>query len=186
VEATMLIRFIAGFSLALFATVSAANAATVNCGSPVTVTLTVSTAGTCIETGNGNSLDGNNDPINQAGYVTLDTTSTSGLVTLAFTLGNSGSFSFLASALYTDYVLGIQTTAASPKPDYFVLSLPAGVVSGTYSINDSGTSATGAVLYGHLATRAEPVPGPALGAGLPGLLLALGAFFAWRRRAMAE
>lgn len=182
----MLIRFIAGFSLALLGTVSASNAATVDCGSPVTVTLTTSAAGTCIDTGNGNSLNGNNDPINKAGYLTLDTTSSSGLVALAISLGNSGSFSFLASSLYTDYVLGIQTSAAAPKPDYFVLGLPAGVVSGSYSINNSDTRATGAVLYGHLAAApAAPVPGPAVGAGLPGLLLALGTFIAWRRRAMA-
>jgi hypothetical protein len=67
--------------------------------------------------------------------------------------------SFVASSLYTDYVLGIQTTAAAPKPDYFAFSLPTGVVSGGYSINNTGTSATGAVLYGHFNIRI-PRPGP--------------------------
>jgi hypothetical protein len=90
----------------------------------------------------------------------------------------------VASSLYTDYVLGIQTTAAAPKPDYFAFSLPAGVVSGSYSINNAGTSATGAVLYGHLAISASPVPGPVVGAGLPGLVIALGGLIAWRRRRM--
>jgi hypothetical protein len=80
--------------------------------------------------------------------------------------------SFVASSLYTDYVLGIQTTAAALKPDYFAFSLPAGVVSGSYSINNAGTSATGAVLYGHLAISASPVPGP------------VGGLIAWRRRRM--
>jgi len=178
-------RLIVGFSLALLATVSAANAATVSCGGEVMVTLTTSTAGTCNSIGNGNSLNGVNDPVNTAGYLTLDTTSTSGLVALAFALGNSGAFSFVASSLYTDYVLGIQTSQSNPKPDYFAFNLPNGVVSGSYSINDAGTSATGAVLYGHLATSASPVPGPIVGAGLPGLVMALGGLIAWRRRRIA-
>jgi hypothetical protein len=181
----MFIRLIAGFSLAMLALASEARAATVSCGGDVMVTLTTSTAGTCNAVGNGNNLNGVNDPVNVAGYLTLDTTSTSGLVALAFTLGNSGTFSFLASALYTDYVLGIQTTAAAPKPDYFAFNLPTGVVSGSYSINNTRTSATGAVLYGHLVTSASPVPGPLVGAGLPGLVMALGGLLAWRRRRLA-
>jgi hypothetical protein len=86
--------------------------------------------------------------------------------------------------LHTDYVLGIQTTAAAPKPDYFAFNLPTGVVSGSYSINNAGTSATGAVLCGHLAISASPVPGPVVGVGLPGLVIALGGLIAWRRRRM--
>jgi hypothetical protein len=179
---------IAGFSLALLATVSAANAATVSCGGDVgdvIVTLTTSTPGTCNSIGNGNNLNGVNDPVNTAGYLTLDTTSTSGLVALAFTLGNSGAFSFVASSLYTDYVLGIQTSQSDPKPDYFAFNLPNGVVSGSYSINDADTRATRAVLYGHSAISASPVPGPIVGAGLPGLVMALGGLIAWRRRRIA-
>ena len=180
----MFIRLIAGLSLAVMALASEAEAATVSCGGDVMVTLTTSAAGTCNVTGNGNSLNGINDPINTGGYLTLDTTTTSGLVPLTISLGNSGTFSFLASALYTDYVLGLQTSPSNPKPDYFSFNLPAGVVSGSYSINDTGTSATGAVLYGHLVTSASPVPGPIVGAGLPGVVMALGGLLVWRRRRM--
>jgi hypothetical protein len=184
----MFIRLIAGFSLALVALASEARAATVSCGgSDVMVTLTTSpTAGTCNAIGNGNSLNGNgSDPVNQAGYLTLDTTSTAGLVPLTITLGNSGTFSFVASALYTDYVLGIQTSLGSIKPDYFAFNLPTGIVSGSYLISHSGTFATEAVLYGHEAISASPVPGPIVGAGLPGIVMALGGLIAWRCRRMA-
>lgn len=178
----MLNRLSAGFAVALLASVSAANAGTISCGSPTAVTVNSSPTASCYTTGNGNNVTGNNDPVNQAGYVTLDTTTTIGLLTLTFSLANSGQFSFTASALYTDYLLGIQTTEASPKPDYFVFSLPSGVTSGTYSINNTGTLATGAVLYGHLALAASPVPGPVVGAGLPGLVMALGGLVILSRR----
>ena len=135
--------------------------------------------------GHSDHLNGVNDPVNAAGYLTLDTTSTSGLVELAFALGNSGAFSFTASSLYTDYVLGIQTTQSNPKPDYFAFNLPTGVVSGSYSINNADTLATRAVLYGHSAISASPVPGPIVGAGLPGVVMALGGLIAWRRRRIA-
>lgn len=178
----MLKRLSAVFAIALLA--SAANAGTISCGTPTAVTVNSTPTASCYTTGNGDNLNGNNDPVNQAGFITLDTTTTSGLVELVFSLGNSGSFSFLASALYTDYLLGIQTTTGSAKPDYFVFNLPTGVTSGSYSINDTGTSATRAVLYGHLA--ASPVPGPIVGAGLPGMLMAFAGFFVWRRSRRAK
>lgn len=177
-------RRLAGLAAALILIfVSGANAATVDCGAPVTITFTSSTAGSCNATGNGNVLNGNgNDPLNQAGYITLDTTSSLGLVPLTIQLGSSGAFSFTASAFYTDYVLGIQTQLKSDKPDYFSFNLPVGVFSGSYLIKNSTDVATGAVLYGHAVTSASPVPGPIVGAGLPGIAMAIGGIVAWRRR----
>ena len=161
-----------------------ANAGTISCGGAVQVTLNTSTTATCNAFGDGNNLDGVNDPLNQLGYVTLDTNSTVGLIPLTISLGNSGSFAFTALSSYTNYVLGLQTSPSAPKPDYFSFNLPSGVVSGTYSINDTGTVAIGAVLYG-LAAQVAPVPGPVVGAGLPGILMVLAGVIGWRRRRVA-
>ena len=170
-------------AVSLLALVSGANAATVDWGAPVVITFSTSAAGSCNATGNGNPLNGNgSDPLNLAGYLTLDTTSSLGVVPLTIQLGSSGNFSFAASAFYTDYVLGIQTEIGRDKPDYFSFNLPAGVFSGSYLIKNSNDVATGAVLYGHSVISASPVPGPIVGAGLPGIVMAIGGFVAWRRR----
>lgn len=168
----------------LLAVASGADAATVTCpggGTGVTVTLTTSSAATCDLSGNGNSLTGTNDPINMEGYVTLDATFTVGLLTLTIPAANSGNFSFTTSPTYTSYVLGLQTSTPAPTPDYFAFDIPDGVTQGSFSISDTGTRVIGAVLYGKLAS---PVPGPMVGAGLPGLIAAFGGLLAWRRRRM--
>jgi hypothetical protein len=138
-----------------------------------------STAATCSLSGNGNGITGNNDVINNLapGYLTLDTTASSGLASLSLSGTSSGTFSFIASG-YTDFVLGFQTNTASPKPDYFSFMLPAGVSSGNWAVNNGGGNVQLAVLYGH----ADPVPGPIAGAGLPGLILASGGLLSWWRR----
>jgi hypothetical protein len=49
---------------------------------------------------------------------------------------------------------------------------------GTYHLGDATGSAT-------FNVGASPVPGPIVGAGLPGLVMAFGGFVAWRRRQRA-
>jgi hypothetical protein len=61
-----------------------------------------------------------------------------------------------------------------------VLSLNiAGIHSVTFS-SSTGTAGFDNFQFGELT--AAPVPGPMVGAGLPGLVMALGGFVAWRRR----
>ena len=160
-----------------------AHAATITCptgGSGVSITLDTSTSATCSLSGNGSGITGTNDVINNLapGYLTLDTTASSGLASLSLSGTSSGTFSFIASG-YIDFILGFQTASAQPKPDYFSFILPAGVSSGNWAVNNGGGGVQLAVLYGH---QVAPVPGPVVGAGLPGLVLASGGFLGWWRR----
>ena len=161
---------------------NAAEAALVTCptgGSGATITLTTSIVATCSLSGNGNNITGSNDVINNLAptYLTLDTTATVGLVPLTFSGTTSGSFSFTGTG-YQDFILGIQTSTGQPQPDYFSFILPSGITSGDWLLTGSETQVTRALLYGHVAA----VPGPIMGAGLPGLMLAGGGFLAWWRR----
>jgi hypothetical protein len=163
---------------------SMAHAVAVTCptnGTNVTMTLVTSTAAACSLSGNGNGITGVNDVINSLvpGYLTLDTTASSGLASLSLVTGaSSGNFSFTAPG-YTDFILGFQTDTSNPKPDYFSFFLPAGVSSGTWSVNNGGGNVQLAVLYGHSVAS---VPGPIVGAGLPGILASVGLLGWWRRR----
>jgi hypothetical protein len=51
-----------------------------------------------------------------------------------------------------------------------------------YTAASSLIGSTGVPLMSGLAFTPAPVPGPVLGAGLPGLIMAAGAFLAWRRQ----
>jgi hypothetical protein len=168
---------------------TAAEAGSITCppSATVTVTLTTGTTSSCYLFGNGNHLTGVSatDVVIQAGYTLLDVNSptvpnTAGIDDGALSI-SGGSFSFIALAGYTNYVLGIQTSSFPPTPDYFSFMLPAGVTSGTYAINFSGSGAglERGVLY------AQPVPGPVVGAGLPGAILAFGGLLGWMRRRKA-
>lgn len=71
-----------------------------------------------------------------------------------------------------------------------ITEIAAGFSSSNFVANSDGlyfiaqvTNATGAT--GYIGTRASPVPGPVVGAGFPGLLMALGGWRVWRRRNQA-
>src|SRR5690606_17059292 len=120
--------------------------------------------------GNGNVLDGSNDPVNDLSYLTLDTTfSSPGLVPLTFTGAGStsGNFSFTPVAAYENYVLGFQVFTAAPTPDYFAFLLADIITSGTWSISSGNNNLVHAILYGQLAGDITPVP-------LPGAVLLFG------------
>lgn len=56
----------------------------------------------------------------------------------------------------------------------------------SFLVNDTDTRKTGDLLSLNIPVNAAPVPGPAVGAGIPGLLMAVGAIVAWRRRKTAS
>jgi hypothetical protein len=87
------------------------------------------------------------------------------------TTGNGGSMSFDIATQYFSLTFGQQRTAFFENTSGSLLQL-------TY------TTATGeGGGLSHFDTFASaPVPGPIVGAGLPGLVMALGGFVAWRRR----
>jgi hypothetical protein len=162
--------------------VNAAEADLVTCGGPnATITLDTSTAATCSLSGNGIQITGSNDVINNLAptYLTLDTTATVGLVLLTFSGNTSGSFSFTGTG-FQDFILGFQTTDGPPRPDYFSFILPSGITSGSWALTGAGDNTVSlAVLYGHTVA----VPGPIVGAGLPGLIfVSVGGLLAWWRR----
>jgi hypothetical protein len=171
---------------------TAAEAGSITCppSANVTLTLTTSTTSTCFASGNGNHLTGQTsglsaDAIVPLGYTILDLSNAAGIDdTLGVTpsTATTGSFSFALLAGYTNYIFGIQTSSSNPTPDYFTFALPAGVVSGTYTIN---VNVAGTANLERGALYAQPVPGPIVGAGLPGAVLAFGGLLGWVRRRRA-
>ena len=114
----------------------------------------------CLASAPGN-ISGNNDAINQLGYVTLDKTddNTSGLFPLLVTAtpptsGLSGTFSFTAPAGYANFVIAFKSGQGILDPDWAAFTLPAGVTSGSWAIS-------GAQQLSHINLYAQVVPVPA-------------------------
>lgn len=148
------------------ANVASAASVSVNCpGTPATTDreFTITTdpgTAVCLASAAGN-LSGNNDAINQLGYVLLDKSddTTSGvllgsLVANPPTSGLSGTFSFSAPG-YTDFVVAFKSGEGQLNPDWAAFTLPNGVTSGSWAI--SGSQQLSHVnLYGKVT--AVPVP----------------------------
>ena len=90
------------------------------------------------------------------------------------TNGNGGSMSFDIATNYFSLTFGQQRNA-------FFQNLSGGVLHLTYTT----VRGEGAGLSHYDTFAAAAVPGPIVGAGLPGLVMALGGLIAWRRRRMA-
>lgn len=97
----------------------------------------------CLASAPGN-ISGNNDAINQLGYITLDKTDdlTSGAVPQSLTAtpptsGLSGTFSFTAPAGYTNFVIAFKSGQGILDPDWAAFTLPSGVTSGSWAISGS-------------------------------------------------
>lgn len=56
----------------------------------------------------------------------------------------------------------------------------------SFLVNDTDTTKTGDLLSLNIPLDVARVPGPAVGAGIPGLLMAIGGVVAWRRRKTAS
>lgn len=115
----------------------------------------------CLDFGIGN-INGNNDAINQAGYVTLDKSDDliSGLLPQALTITSavgelSGTFVIDAPG-YTNFIVAFKSGQGQLDPDWAAFALPSGVTTGSWSIS-------GQQSLSHANLYAQVVPIPAAG-----------------------
>jgi hypothetical protein len=134
-------------------------------------------AASCLASGVGN-LSGNGDAINDLGYTTLDKSddNTSGTLDGALTItgsgGLSGTFTISpAAAAFGPLVIAFKSGEGVLDPDWAAFLLPAGVLSGTWSISGA-QSLSHANLYGGgevpppPTQTPEPMSAVLLGSGL--------------------
>jgi len=128
----------------------------------------------CLDFGTGN-INGNNDVINAAGYVTLDKSDdlNSGELPQALTItaavGDlSGTFAIDAPG-YTNFVLAFKSGQGQLDPDWAAFTLPSGVTTGSWSISGQQS-----LSHANLYAQVVPIPaaGWLLGTGVLTLLAA--------------
>jgi hypothetical protein len=172
---------------------SSAYAVTVSCpGTDATTDrefgLDTAVAATCLTKGSGN-INGNNDFINQLGYVSIDKTGNDdafvgvdGEITITGD-PNSGHFTLALPAGYENFVLALKSGNGQLDPDWVAFLLAPGTTEGDWTISDQGLSH--AILYAQLSTENEkvsenPIPGALW---LFGTVIAGGAGYSrWRKR----
>jgi hypothetical protein len=155
---------------ALLFPLHAAHAAIVNCPGTLITTdrefsLTTSVAATCLAFAAGN-INGNNDAVNQLGYLTVDKTDNTTLYigidgelqVIPASNGLSGTFNINPPVGYQNFVLVLKSGVADLNPDWAAFLLPAGVLSGSWTI--SGQNAfSHANLYAVEGVAQTPLPG---------------------------
>jgi hypothetical protein len=148
--------------------------------------LTTANASTCVGTGSPNDIN-NGVPATLPGYTLLDksddgTTGTAGWLNAIVLTGAgtpSGTFSINVGAGYTSLVLAFRD-GQDHEDGYGAFLL--GNLTGSWAIINPAQNLSHMTLYG---VAASAVPGPIVGAGLPGLVIAVGGFVAWTRRRKA-
>jgi hypothetical protein len=91
--------------------------------------------------------------------------------------GGTGIEFALSESLFTSPIGATGINAGLNPGDQLILRL-----SQSFGYSVAGGATYGADRLGAVTLEASAVPGPIVGAGLPGLVMALGGFVAWRRR----
>lgn len=128
--------------------------------------------------------------VNANGFESGDTSMKTVVYQMSFTLSAETLISGMwaadnGAAMYNNgaFVTGLFTQGNSPEANYnsthaFSFLGQVGLNTLNFFVTDGGGPSA-------FAFSASAVPGPVLGAGLPGLVMAMGGFLAWRRRRMA-